>query len=130
MYRCGICDAVSKPGQPLRRHVVQREVPSVKHVGGKTVPAMRLEIEVEIPVCLRCASALELGASLDQLRQKRREERNGQPLPPGPTPAQVPARPAVVVAATEEPALTDGPVVLGHSIKIGNKARVRKARRE
>jgi hypothetical protein len=54
MYRCGICDVVSRPRDPLIRLVIpKREDPS--------------KIAREVPVCRTCAKQLEAGASHVQL---------------------------------------------------------------
>lgn len=55
-YRCQICGDQQPPKTPMRRHVVQRGVPTTKPNGSR---AARLEIAREIPVCEECQQQLK-----------------------------------------------------------------------
>ena len=60
-YRCHLCQTVVPPKQPLRRHVVYRDVPGPirRDESGEMTRTLRREIEREIPVCPGCARQLE-----------------------------------------------------------------------
>ena len=69
MFRCFVCDAVSEPGTPLKRHTVYRQVPTGRSdVSGR--PRLRKEIECEVPVCHECAYKLDHGKTLGDLLRK------------------------------------------------------------
>lgn len=63
MYRCGYCNAVSRPGQVMLRHTLYRMVPYVKAglIEAKMVRQMRTTISREIPACPLCLGDLRAG---------------------------------------------------------------------
>jgi len=64
VYRCQACRRVSKPGQPILKHVVYR---LVDDAWGK----QRSEVEREIPVCRACLHDLDLGVPLADVIQAK-----------------------------------------------------------
>lgn len=65
-YRCDVCNEHIPPRLQQRRHIISRVVRD--RLGNE-----RSEIEMEIPVCPSCESALRRGVSLSELRRRHRE---------------------------------------------------------
>lgn len=64
MYNCEVCDTTCGPGEPLRRHVIHRQVPR------RSGDGMRPEIAREVAVCQTCQQLLG-GQDLKGLRRQR-----------------------------------------------------------
>lgn len=82
MYRCQGCKCIVRPGNPLRRWVIYREVPVTKVVTGEIRESTRKEVETEINVCDSCLSRLKTGTPLSVIF--------GAPQAPPPPPAPEP----------------------------------------
>lgn len=68
MYKCEVCAAQRKAGQPRLTHVVMRDVPAVRFDReGKTEKFTRKEIEREYQVCQSCHEQLRAGVPLYDL---------------------------------------------------------------
>lgn len=68
MYRCKICDQVSKPGEPRRVHVVKRRVRTAAYNDlGQRVMVNREETAAEIPVCEVCENFIGRGCTIPEL---------------------------------------------------------------
>jgi len=61
VYKCSACGYNSAPGEPQRRHIVQRDVPDRLGIG------TRKEIVAEMPVCHNCYRLLQEGESFGNL---------------------------------------------------------------
>jgi hypothetical protein len=61
MYRCSVCQEVSKPGQAQMKHVLyNRPVPvDVLPIQQKLMPRVQRNITCEIPVCEDCFKSIE-----------------------------------------------------------------------
>lgn len=94
-YKCHFCGDISKPGQPLLKHITYKEVPSkpkvrrivigqdsrgkdqTRYVEDGTCRVGK-DILSEVPVCKSCFHSLELGVTTTQLRHYlSRSIRNG-----------------------------------------------------
>lgn len=67
MYRCGVCQGQSGPGESRRVHQVTRLVPCVRVTQDGLRPSMRSEIAREVSVCGKCDKALREGYPMEKL---------------------------------------------------------------
>lgn len=85
-YKCHFCGDISKPGQPLLKHITYKEVPSkpkvrrivigqdsrgkdqTRYVEDGTCRVGK-DILSEVPVCKECYNSLSLGITTEQLRR-------------------------------------------------------------
>lgn len=74
MYKCRICDTVSRPGQSRLLHVVHRQVED------RITGAPRLEVSREIPVCAKCCHRLQ-SQPLDRVVREVGVKVEAVPLP-------------------------------------------------
>lgn len=80
MYRCELCNACSKPGEPRLTHAIQRRV---RRTG--TIPdgqSWRLEIARELAVCRECDRQLKRGGSLNDMLKAGEDQRRAEEPPP------------------------------------------------
>lgn len=98
MYRCECCTDVSRPGQPMLKHVLYRRVQcGLRYDGkGKPVPDVRREAAREIALCEGCSQALDGGTTLDQLWADNTEKRE-QSVPTAAAPRSYTLRQPVLV---------------------------------
>lgn len=80
-WKCFLCESVARPGTPLRRHIVYRDVgfprgpahapfrPTGAKAGAE--PAVRREIAREAPVCEDCDALLRSGLPEARVRELR-----------------------------------------------------------
>lgn len=120
MYRCDICQSVSKPKQNRLVHVLQRPAP-----GG------RLVTDREIPVCVSCKTMLESGVPFAALVDQKGVALAPGSTAPGPMTAPATFNNPVSLSATAKPVALKGAIVtskngkpvieLGRSKRNGSK---------
>lgn len=69
MYRCDVCDAVTRSKDVRKTHKVERLIPNGHDAFGN--PKDRREIEREIPVCHECAQMLADGVPLPVMQRQK-----------------------------------------------------------
>ena len=78
MYKCDVCGAASRPGEPLIKVVVhKRDRPS--------------EIAREVPVCRACAEQVRMGMTLAEVKRSVENQRA-----PAEEPVAAPTKPKAV----------------------------------
>ena len=70
MYRCSVCDKVSRPRHNRLMHTVYRTatVGYYRNDEGDLKPVTERQIAQELPVCTTCHYSLTEGVTLEQLR--------------------------------------------------------------
>lgn len=105
MYHCGICHETSEPKQPVRRHVIYRNVPytAFDEFTHSQVTRFRQEIAQEVPVCRVCEAALRTGTSYVRLCNAYRNAQDASYAASLPNVTEGPSGPRRVVLGASSP---------------------------